>query len=327
MRRRDFISLLGGAPIVWPLAARAQRADMPVIGMLHSQTKESEAGRVTALQQGLGQAGFVVGRNVAIEHRYADTQNARLPALAAELVARKVNVILANTTPPAIAAKAATATIPIVFVTGVDPVEVGLVASVNRPDGNITGVTFLSNKLVAKRMELLCEIVPRDAPVGMLAAEHNPNTPTDVRDTQAAASALGRVLHVEKISPQGDDIDAALTRLLQQRIGALFIAPQADFRPLRAPVLKFATEHKLPTSFASSDHVTGGGLMSYGPDQADSYREAGLYTGRVLKGEKPAALPVMIATKFEFAVNLKTARALGVTIPPSLLVLATTVIE
>ncbi len=326
MRRRDFIWLFG-APVAWPLAARAQPSPMPVIGMLHSQTKESEAGRVTAFQQGLSQAGFVVGRNVAIEHRYADTQNARLPALAAELVARKVNVILANTTPPAIAAKAATTTIPIVFVTGVDPVEVGLVASVNRPDGNITGVTFLSNKLVAKRMELLCEIVPRNAPIGMLAAEHNPNTPTDVRDTQAAANTLRRILLVEKVSPQGDDIDAALTRLLQQRIGALFLAPQADFRLLRSPILNFATQHKLPTSFPSTDHVAGGGLMSYGPDQNDSYREAGVYTGRVLKGEKPATLPVLIATKFEFAINLKTAKALGVTIPPALLVLATNVIE
>ena len=327
MRRRDFISLLGGAPFVAPLAAVAQQSPMPVIGMLHSQTRESEAGRVAAFQKGLGQGGFVVGRNVAIEHRYADARNSSLPALAAELVERKVNIILANTTPPAIAAKAATTTIPIVFVTGVDPVEVGLVASVNRPGGNVTGVTFLSNKLVAKRMELLCEIVPHDAPIGMLAAEHNPNTATDIRDTAAAANALRRVLHVEKVSPQGNDIDAALARLLQQRIGALFIAPQADFRVLRAPILKFATEHKLPTSFGSNDQVIGGGLMSYGPDQIDSYREAGVYAGRILKGEKPTALPVLIATKFEFAINLKTATALGVTIPPSLLVLATNVIE
>ena len=326
MRRRDFISLLAGVPVLRPLSVRAQPSTIPVVGVLHSQTPESEASRVTAIQQGLGDVGFVVGRNVLFEHRYAEGQNARLPALAAELVERRVNVLLANTTPPAIAAKAATTTIPIVFVTGVDPVEVGLVASVNRPGANVTGVTFLSNKLVAKRLELLCDLIPAHAPIGMLAAEHNPNTATDIRDTQAAANALRRVLHVEILSPQGD-IDAPLMRLHRQQIGALFLAPQADFRLWRPPILKFATEHKLPTSFGSSDQVTGGGLMSYGPDQIHSYREAGAYTGRVLKGEKPATLPVLIATKFEFAVNLKTAKALGVTFPPSLLVLATNVIE
>src|SRR5262249_6291778 len=251
--------------ITAPFAAGAQPAPIPVIGMLHSQTKESEAGRLEIIQEGLSQAGFVVGRNVAIEHRYADGQNARLPALAAELVGQKVNVIFANTTPPASAAKAATTTIPIVFVTGVDPVEVGLVGSVNRPGGNVTGVTFLSNKLVAKRMELLCDLAPGSSSIGMLAAEHNPNTPTDIRDAQAAANALGRQLHVEKVSTQGD-VDAALAPLLQRKIGALFVAPQADFRMWRSPVLRLAAEHKLPTSFSSGDHVVGGGLMSYGPD-------------------------------------------------------------
>jgi len=317
--------LLGGATMAWPVAARAQQAAMPVIGMLHSQTRESEAGRIAFIQQGLNEAGFVVGRNVAIEHRFADGQNARLPALAAELVERRVNVIFANTTPPTIAAKAATATIPIVFLTGVDPVEMGLVASINRPGANVTGVTVLTNPLVAKRLELLCDVVPGAASIGMLAAENNPNTETDVRDALAAAKALGRTLHVERVS-QGD-VDAAFAALMQKKIGALFVAPQADFRMWRSPLLRLAAQHKLPTSFSSSDHVTGGGLMSYGPDQADSYREAGVYTGRVLKGENPATLPVMIATKFDFAVNLKTAKALGVTIPPALLVLATTVIE
>src|ERR1051325_4640938 len=192
VRRRDFISLLGAAPFIAPLAAAAQPSPMPVIGMLHSQTKESEASRLGPIQQGLSEAGFVVGRNVAIEHRFGDGQNARLPGLAAELVQQKVKVILANTTPPALAAKAATTTIPIVFVTGVDPVELGLVASVNRPGGNVTGVTFLSNKLVAKRLELLCSLLAGDTPIGMLAAENNPNTVTDIRDTQAAASALRR---------------------------------------------------------------------------------------------------------------------------------------
>ena len=299
---------------------------MPLIGILHSQTQSSEAARMPAIAQGLQEAGFVAGRNVAIEHRFADGHNDRLPMLAAELVRLRVNVIFANTTPPALAAKAATATIPIVFVTGVDPVEVGLVAALNRPGGNVTGVTFLSNKLVAKRLELLCQVVPGSAPIGMLAAQHNPNTETDVKDTQAAANALGRALHVVKIGPQ-DDLDAAVAALVRERIGALFVAPQADFRMWRQPLLTLAARHSLPTSFSSSDHVAAGGLMSYGPDQMESYREAGIYTGRILKGEKPAGLPVMLATKFEFVINLKTAKALGLAIPPSLLVLATSVIE
>jgi putative ABC transport system substrate-binding protein len=326
MRRREFITLLGGATAAWPLAARAQRPAMPVIGILHSQTQDSAAARMPAIAQGLSEAGFVAGRNVTIEHRFADGHNDRLPMLAAELVRLQVNVIFANTTPPALAAKAATATIPIVFVTGVDPVELGLVASLNRPGANVTGVTFLSNKLVAKRLELLCQMVPGTAPIGMLAAQHNPNTETDVRDALAAAKTLGRTLHVAKVAPQ-DDIGAAVAALVQQRVGALFVAPQADFRMWRQQLLAVAARHALPTSFSSGDHVTTGGLMSYGPDQMDSYREAGIYTGRILKGEKPAGLPVMLATKFEFVINLKTAKALGLTISPSLLVLATKVIE
>jgi putative ABC transport system substrate-binding protein len=326
MRRREFITLLGGATAAWPLAVRAQRPAMPVIGILHSQTQDSEAARMPAIAQGLSEAGFVAGRNVTIEHRFADGHNDRLPMLAAELVRLQVNVIFANTTPPALAAKAATATIPIVFVTGVDPVELGLVASLNRPGANVTGVTFLSNKLVAKRLELLCQMVPGTAPIGMLAAQHNPNTETDVRDALAAAKTLGRTLHVAKVAPQ-DDIGAAVAALVQQRVGALFVAPQADFRMWRQQLLAVAARHALPTSFSSGDHVTTGGLMSYGPDQMDSYREAGIYTGRILKGEKPAGLPVMLATKFEFVINLKTAKALGLTISPSLLVLATKVIE
>jgi ABC-type uncharacterized transport system substrate-binding protein len=329
MRRRDFITALGGAaaaPMLAPRAARTQQPTMPVIGMLHSQTQGSEAARMTAIQQGLREAGFVAGRNVTIEHRFADGHNDRLPMLAAELVRLPVNVIFANTTPPALAAKVATATIPIVFVTGVDPVELGLVASLNRPGANVTGVTFLSNKLVAKRLELLCNLVPGTAPVGMLAARHNPNTATDVRDALAAANALGRTLHVERVAPEGD-IDAAVAALVQQRVGTLFVAPQADFRIWRQQLLALAARHALPTSFSSSDHVTAGGLMSYGPDQTESYREAGVYAGRILKGERPADLPVSIATKFEFVINLKTATALGLTIPPSLLALTTNVIE
>jgi len=325
MRRRDFISLVGGAA-AWPVAARAQQPAIPVIGILHSQTQTSEAARITAIQQGLKEAGFVVGRNVTIEHRFADGYNDRLSMLAVELVQLPVNVIFANTTPPALAAKTATAKVPIVFLTGVNPVEVGLVASLNQPGANITGVTVWSNKLVAKRLELLCNLGPGNAPIGMLAAQDNPNTETDVRDALAAANALGRTLHVAKVAPEGD-IDVAVAALVQKQVGMLFVAPQADFRMWRSQVLAVATHYALPTSFSSSDHVIAGGLMSYGPDQMDSYREAGVYVGRILKGEKPADLPVMLPTKFELVINLKTAATLSLTIPPSLLALATDVIE
>jgi ABC-type uncharacterized transport system substrate-binding protein len=246
--------------------------------------------------------------------------------LATDLVQRQVNVIFGNTTPPALAAKAASSVIPIVFVTGVDPVEIGLVASLNRPGANVTGVTFLSNKIGAKRLELLCNMVPGMAPIGLLAAEHNPNTPTDMRDALAAAHSLGRTMHVALISPQGN-VEAAVGTLVQNKVGTLFVAPQADFRLWRQELLALAGRFALPTSFSSRDSVVAGGLMSYGPNQTDSYREAGSYTARILKGEKPANLPVMEATKFEFVINLKTAKALDLTIPPSLIALATDVIE
>jgi len=324
-KRRQFLTLLGGAAAAWPLAARAQ-ANVPLVGVLSSQSQDSEAVVLAAWRQGLNEAGYAGGRNVAVEYRFADGQGGRLPILAAELVRLQVTVLVANTTPPALAAKAATATIPIVFVTGVDPVEVGLVASFNRPGANLTGVTFLSNKLVAKRLELLGALVPENAPIGMLAHTHNPNTVTDVRDALAAAAALGRTLHVQKVAT-ANDLDHAVGALVQHGVAALFVAPQADFRLWRQPILALAQHHALPTSFSNSDFVVAGGLMSYGPRQTDSYREAGLYTSRILKGEKPAELPVLVSTKFDFAVNLRTAKALGLTIPPTMLALTTEVIE
>jgi putative ABC transport system substrate-binding protein len=325
MKRRNFIVALGSAAVM-PLAARAQQGPMPVIGILHSQTPESESSRMVPILQGLREAGFEPSRNLTIEHRYAEGRNDRLPALATELVQRQVNVIFANTTPPANAAKAATAAIPIVFVTGVDPVKVGLVASLNRPGGNITGVTFLSNTLVAKRLELLSDVAPPATPIGMLAAQVNPNTDTDVNDSMAAAKALGRILHVTKVAPDGD-VEPPVVALLKLGVKALFVAPQADFRMWRQQLVLLAARHALPTSFSSSDHVTAGGLMSYGPDQADSYRQAGNYAGRILKGERPANLPVMQSTKFELVINLKTAKALGIAVPAPMLALATNVIE
>ena len=268
MKRREFVTLLGGAAAALPLAARAQQPAMPAIGVLSSQSQDSEAAVLAAWRQALNDAGYVGGRNVAIEYRFADGQNDRLPMLAAELVRRDITVLVANTTPPAFAAKAATATIPIVFMTGVDPVEVGLVASFNRPGANVTGVTFLSNKLVAKRLELLAALVPGTAPIGMLAHTRNPNTAADVRDALAAAAELGRTLIVEKVASAAE-VEASVAVLVQRRVAALFVAPQADFRLWRPLILVLAERHALPTSFSNRDFVVAGGLMSYGPNQID----------------------------------------------------------
>jgi putative ABC transport system substrate-binding protein len=326
MRRREFIGLFGAAAASWPFGARAQQRRVPVIGILNMQTDSSEVTRQAGYRRGLEEAGFVDGRNVIIENRYADGQNERLPILAAELISRPVSVLMANTTPPAIAAKAATSTIPIVFLTGVDPVKIGLVASLNRPGANVTGVTFLVNQVVSKRLELLCDVVPKTAPVGMLADGNNLNAGPDIREALAAAAALGRTLHVEKVTGP-NDIDNAVAVLVQKGVMALFIAPNANFRIWHQQILMLAARHSLPTSFATGDLVAAGALMSYGPDQLDSYRQAGVLTGRILKGEKPAELPVMQATKFDFVLNLKTAKALGIMISPTMLALATMVIE
>jgi putative ABC transport system substrate-binding protein len=329
MKRREFILALGGAAassVSWPLAARAQQPAMPVIGILNMQTQKSEVMRLAAISQGLKESGFADGQNVTIENRFADGQNDRLPVLAAELIQRRVTVLVANTTPPALVAKAATASIPIVFVTGADPVELGLVASLNRPGANVTGVTFLVQQLVAKRLELLCEVVPKGAPIGMLADPTNPNAEGDIKRTLAAAAVLGRTLHVVKVAA-ASDVGPAFATLVEQRVAAVFIAPHANFRIWRERVLALAALNALPASFGVADFVSDGGLMSYGPDQMDSYRAAGVYVGRILKGEKPAELPVMQSTKFEFVINLRTAKTLGLTIPPNTLALATEVIE
>jgi putative ABC transport system substrate-binding protein len=242
------------------------------------------------------------------------------------LIRLRVSLIFANTTQPALVAKSATVTIPVVFVTGVDPLELGLVANLNRPGGNVTGVTIWSNQLAAKRMALLSNLTPANAPIGMLAAQGNPNTEIDIKEALAAAAALGRTLYVAKVKPEGD-IDAAVSALVEQRVEALFVAPQADFRVWLQDLLSVATRHALSTSFPSSEFVRAGGLMSYGPDQMDSYRQAGIYAGRILKGEKPADLPVMLASKFEFVINQKTAARLGLTVPPTMLAIADEVIE
>ena len=323
--RREFVTLLGSAAVAWPMMARAQQRPMPVVGILSMQTRESETIQLTGIRQGLKEAGFVENQNVAIEYRFADGQRDRLAALAAELIRRPVDVLIANTTPPALAAKATTATVPIVFALGADPVALGRVASLNRPGGNVTGVTFLVQQLVAKRLELLCELVP-NAAIGMLSNQSNPNAEGDVKNAQAAAAALGRTLHVAHVETESD-IDIAFAALVEQRVAAVFVAPHANFRIWRERLLALATRYGLPTSFSNGDFVKVGGLMSYGPDQLNAYRETALYTARILKGEKPADLPVLQSTKFEFVINLKMAKALGVTIPPTMLVAATEVIE
>jgi putative ABC transport system substrate-binding protein len=297
-----------------------------VIGIVNMQVPDSETDRLASYRRGLQELDFVEGRNVIIESRFAHGQNDRLPALVAEFVQRPVAVIMANTTPPAMAAKAATTTIPIVFLTGADPVQLGLVASLNRPGGNITGANFFVNQVISKRLELLCDVLPKAAAVGMLADGDNLNAEGDIKAALAAAAGLGRTLYVEKVFG-ASDIDGAVDGLVRKGAAGLFIAPNANFRIWHRQILALAATHSLPTSFSTGDLVTAGALMSYGPDQLDSYRQAGVLTGRILKGEKPATLPVMQATKFDFVLNLKTAKALGLTISPTMLALATQVID
>jgi putative tryptophan/tyrosine transport system substrate-binding protein len=326
MRRIGLAVVLAVTMFLVPLAVEAQQPTLPVVGVLSMQTPDSETTQLTAIRQGLKEAGFVEGQNVAFDLRFAEGRNDRLPTLAAELVRHRVNLIVANTTPPAIAAKAATSSIPIVFVFGADPVELGLVASFNRPGGNITGVAFLVNKLVAKRLELLAEVAPKTMPIGMLVDPNNPNAESDVKDTQAAAVALGRRLIIAKAGTQ-NDLDAAFATLIENRVAALFVAPNANFRIWRNRLLALVAQHKLPSSYSNGEFARAGGLMSYGPDQADVYRLAGLYASRILKGERPAELPVMQPTKFDFVIDLKTAKALGLTLPQTLLLRADHVIE
>jgi ABC-type uncharacterized transport system substrate-binding protein len=324
MRRRDVITLIGGAA-AWPLAAHAQQP-VPVIGFLNSAALAGEAQRLAAFRQGLKESGFVEGQNVVIELRSAEGQFDRLPALAADLVRRQVNVLVANTTASALAAKPATSTLPIVFVTGGDPVELGLVASLNRPGGNLTGVSFLVNKLVAKRLELLSALVPGTAALGMLVDPNNPNARADTKDAQAAAAALGRKLVVAEAGTESE-IDTAFAALLQQRVSALLIGAHVLFFSRRDRLVALAARHAVAASYSTREFVAAGGLMSYGPNQTDVYRLVGVYTGRILKGAKPADLPVERPVKFELVINLRTAKTLGLDVPLHLQQLADEVIE
>jgi putative ABC transport system substrate-binding protein len=326
IRRRQCIALLGSVAVAWPLAARAQQPALPVIGFLSGGSPAFYASRLDAIRQGLQHVGFVEGQNVAIEYRWAEGANDRLPLLAADLIRRRVAVLIANATASALAAKLATSTLPVVFLTGGDPVELKLVASLNRPDGNVTGVTFLVNKLVAKRLELLSELVPGATTLGMLVDPNNPNAQADMKDAQTAADKIGRQLLVLKIGSEAD-LDQAFATLVEQRISALFVAANANFIIWRDRLIALAAGHKIAASYTTRDFVLAGGLMSYGSDLREAYRQVGVYAGQVLKGTKPADLPVVQSSKFELVINASTARMLGLTVPPSLLAIADEVIE
>jgi putative tryptophan/tyrosine transport system substrate-binding protein len=327
MRRRELIGLLGGAAVAWPLVARAQQPAMPVIGYLNGASSAQFTHLLAAFQKGLSETGYAENRNVAIEYRYADGQYDRLPALAADLVNRQVAVIVATAGTPTIrAAKAATSSVPIVFVIGGDPVTFGIVASLNRPGGNITGVTLIAAETAAKRLGLLLELVPTAAVVGVLANPSNPITKPQLTDLETAVRSLGRQMHVLNASSESD-FEPAFAAIDQQHIDALVVAADPFFDDRRAQIVALAARHRVPVSYVRREFVVAGGLMSYGPDNPDAFRQAGVYTGRILKGAKPADLPVMQPTKFELVINVKTARLLGLSVPPSLLATADEVIE
>jgi putative tryptophan/tyrosine transport system substrate-binding protein len=327
MRRRDFIKVIASWWAVWPLVARAQQAAMPVIGFLGAGSSETDENLVAGFRQGLSQSGYVEGRNVSIEYRWAENKNNRLPALVSDLIGRQVNVIIGATSPGAVAAKAATATIPIVFLTASDPVAAGFAASLNRPGGNLTGVTFLAVEIGRKHFELLREVVPTASTIAFLVNPTNRTIAEPLtRDAQAAARNLGLKLHVLHASSERD-IDDAFATLAQLRADALIIGSDLFFTTRSKQLAALTARHAVPAIYHYRGFATAGGLMSYGGSVPEAFRLAGVYTGRILKGEKPADLPVQQATKVELILNLKTAKALGLTVPMSLLGRADEIIE
>jgi len=325
MKRRAFITLLGGAA-AWPFAARAQQQPaLPLVGFLRSTRAAGSEHLVAAFRRGLNEAGFVEGQNVTVEYRFADDQDDRIPAMAAELVRRQVAVIVANGIALP-ATKAASATIPIVFTTGIDPVRMGFVASLSRPGGNVTGVVFTITDLAAKQLGLLHELVPKGALIAVLGDANQPELEVELREIEAAARAIGRQILIVKAANEGE-LNATVATAVQARAGALLVRGGAFFLTRRRQIIALAVRHALPAIYVSREYVELGGLMSYGPSLADAFRRVGIYVGRILKGAKPADLPVEMATKFDLVINLATAKAIDLDIPPMLLARADEVIE
>ena len=325
MKRRAFLGVMGSAVAAWPLAARAQQTAMPVIGFLRSAPLAASAHLITAFRQGLKEVGYVEGQNVVIEYRSVEDQSDRLPALIAGLMRRRPAVIVGDT-PSILEARAANTTVPMVFASGSDPVRDGVVASLNRPGGNVTGVVFFNAVLGAKRVELLRQLVPGAATFAMLVNPNTANTEAERRDAQAAAQSIGRHLIIVDASSERD-IDTAFATFAQARIGALLVGSGAFLNAHRERLVALAASHAIPAIYAQREVAVAGGLMSYGASITDAYRQAGIYVGRILKGENPANLPVVQSTKFEFVINLKTAKALGLEFHPQLLATADEVIE
>jgi putative ABC transport system substrate-binding protein len=327
IERRAFITLLGGAAAAWPLEARAQQPAMPVIGYLSPTSFAMLSERLRGLHQGLREAGYVVGENVAIEYRWADGNYDRLPAMAAEFVRKQVSVIVAGANAATFAAKAATTTIPIVFLLAEDPVQLGLVASLSRPGGNATGINFVSGELTAKRLELLHELVPGAARVAVLVNPADVTaTETTIRDLEPAVRAIGLKTQVLKATT-AQEIHAAFAAMVRERSDALFLSSDPFFTSRRVQLVTLAARHAIPLASQAREIVEAGGLMSYGANIVDGFRQQGVYVGRILKGAKPADLPVMQSSKFELVINAETARILGLTVPPTLLARADEVIE